>query len=40
MESNNHIKTKKQLKDLTLKNEQISLKSTKIESDYEKIHDK
>lgn len=33
MEVNNHSKTKKQLKDLTLKQEETSKKSSKIESD-------
>lgn len=40
MEVNNHQKTKKQLKDLTQKHEETSRKSSKLEGDYEKIHDK
>jgi len=39
-EVNNHMKTKKQLKDLTLKNDETSKKTSKLETDYEKIHEK
>jgi len=40
MEVNNHVKTKKQLKDIKDKHYESLKKNGKLENDFEKIHDK